>query len=188
MSRPWASALGCALLAVLGGTWCAPRDHGFRVTSTRPLPPLPGARPVTLVYAGYTRCPDVCPLVLARLAEALRRLPAGTRARVGVVMVSVDPRDRPEDVAAYARRFDPSFVGVAPSPAWRRRFEEAVGVLALPGEAGSLEHVATVLLVERGVPRLIYPLEFDPAGLARDVARRLAPWPWRIGAGTGLRW
>lgn len=162
--------MGCALLLVAG---CTPRDHGFPLQAGAPLPPLPGAREVTLVYAGYTRCPDVCPLVLARLAEVRRRLPAAQRARVAVVMVSVDPRDRPADVRAYVRRFDPSFLGVAPSAAWRRRFEAALGMVAVPGAAGTWEHAAAVVLVERGVPRLLYPVEFDPAGMAQDVARRL---------------
>lgn len=69
---------------------------------------------VTLLFFGYTNCPDVCPTTLAdwvRVREALGE--DAERARF--VFVSVDPeRDTPAAAMAYARTFHPSFVGLAP--------------------------------------------------------------------------
>ena len=67
----------------------------------------------TLVFFGYTSCPDVCPTMLATLArmrKALADLPPAQQPRV--LFVSVDPeRDDPARIAAYVRFFDPSFEG-----------------------------------------------------------------------------
>lgn len=65
----------------------------------------------TLLFAGYTHCPDVCPNTLAVLKSVQQRLPAGVT--VETVFLSVDPeRDRPENLAQYVDYFDPDFVGI----------------------------------------------------------------------------
>lgn len=73
----------------------------------------------TLVFIGFTFCPDVCPTTLARLAQAQKQweaLPESTRPRV--LFVSVDPeRDTPAALATYTRFFDPRIVGLTGSPA-----------------------------------------------------------------------
>lgn len=67
----------------------------------------------TLLYFGYTHCPDVCPITLARIATALRRLDAGVRDQIQVLFVSVDPnRDTPEVLQLYTDAFGPEFVGL----------------------------------------------------------------------------
>ncbi len=67
----------------------------------------------TVVFFGFTTCPDVCPTTLATLAQftkALTDLPEAQRPRV--LLVTVDPeRDDPAKLAAYVRFFDPSFLG-----------------------------------------------------------------------------
>lgn len=66
---------------------------------------------VTLVFFGYTRCPDVCPLTMARLAHAYEAL--GAPQGLEVVMVSVDPgHDTPEVMAEYLSRYHPDFIGL----------------------------------------------------------------------------
>ncbi|MGD8430417.1 MAG: SCO family protein, partial [Ectothiorhodospiraceae bacterium] len=61
---------------------------------------------VTLVYFGYTYCPDVCPMTLARLSSVLDRLTPAQRDDVSVLFVSVDPRrDSPERLAKYTAAF-----------------------------------------------------------------------------------
>ncbi|MBK1614682.1 SCO family protein [Rubrivivax gelatinosus] len=71
---------------------------------------------VTVVFFGYTQCPDVCPTTMVELAEVKRQLgPAGER--VQGVFVSVDPeRDTPELLKAYVANFDPSFVALRGTP------------------------------------------------------------------------
>jgi protein SCO1/2 len=68
---------------------------------------------LTLLFFGYTYCPDICPVHMANLAAVLRKLPPSTTNRVKVVMVSVDPeRDTPERLRSWLDNFDRSFVGL----------------------------------------------------------------------------
>lgn len=65
---------------------------------------------VSLVYFGYTSCPDICPTTLARFASAIRRLPEDIDATS--IFISVDPeRDDPEKASQYAQYFHPDFIG-----------------------------------------------------------------------------
>lgn len=67
----------------------------------------------TLLYFGYTHCPDVCPTTMSDLAVALHRLPAAERAKVDVVFVTTDPaRDTGPVIRAWLDKFDTSFVGL----------------------------------------------------------------------------
>jgi len=69
--------------------------------------------PVTLVFFGYTHCPDLCNTVLADVAAALRRVDPAVRAKVSLVFVTTDPeRDPPAVIREYLDRFDASFLGV----------------------------------------------------------------------------
>ena len=93
----------------------------------------------TLVFFGFTQCPDICPTTLAVLAQAGRQLadlPQAEQPRV--LLVSVDPeRDTPERLAAYVRFFDPGFIGATGSLAAIAAKAEAFGVpdakVTMPG-------------------------------------------------------
>ena len=96
-------------------------DPPFEVAST-PLTDTSGApysltedtdEPLTLVFFGYTHCPDICGQVMATLAGAMARLSDADRERVEVVFVTTDPaRDDEAVVEEYADRFDPEFIGL----------------------------------------------------------------------------
>ncbi|MFN8530100.1 MAG: SCO family protein [Anaerolineae bacterium] len=66
----------------------------------------------TLLYFGYTNCPDACPLTMAQFTQTKAAL--GDRAaEFNFVMASIDPqRDTPQDVRAYLDQFDASFIGM----------------------------------------------------------------------------
>ena len=65
-----------------------------------------------LVFFGYTNCPDVCPLTMARLSETYRNV--GEPEEVQVVMITVDPAtDTPARVQEYAENFHPDFLGLS---------------------------------------------------------------------------
>jgi len=67
---------------------------------------------VTVVFFGFTRCPDVCPMTMARLAEIYDNLE--NRDDVQVVMITVDPmHDTPDTTQRYAEAFHPEFVGLS---------------------------------------------------------------------------
>ena len=68
---------------------------------------------LTLVFFGYTHCPDVCTVVLSTLASAMTRLDDADREQVDVVFVTTDPqRDTEKVLRNYLDRFDPAFIGL----------------------------------------------------------------------------
>lgn len=68
---------------------------------------------VTLLFFGYTRCPDVCPVHMANIAGALKKLPHRIASRVQVVFVTTDPdRDTPERIREWLDHFDNDFIGL----------------------------------------------------------------------------
>lgn len=68
---------------------------------------------LTLLYFGYTHCPDVCPTTMATLAATLRALTPAQAARIDVVFVSTDPnRDTPAVLRAWLGQYDPAFIGL----------------------------------------------------------------------------
>ena len=71
----------------------------------------------TLLFFGYTQCPDVCPTTLSDLATVKQKLGAKGD-KLQVIFVSVDPaRDTPEILKAYMGNFDPSFIALRGSGA-----------------------------------------------------------------------
>ncbi len=92
----------------------------------------------TLLFFGFTNCPDVCPLTLSLLAEV--RADLATRApRLAprVLFVSVDPnRDTPERISAYLNGFDPEFFGVTAPDAELQPLLQALGVAVEKHEHG----------------------------------------------------
>ena len=74
--------------------------------------------PLTLVFFGYTNCPDVCSQEMADITSALVRIPKDQRKDVDVVFVTTDPkRDTVPVLTRYLGAFDPGFVGVTGSQA-----------------------------------------------------------------------
>jgi protein SCO1/2 len=71
---------------------------------------------VTVVFFGYTQCPDVCPATMVELAQVKKALGADGE-RIQGVFVTVDPeRDTPEVLKTYMSSFDPSFVALRGTP------------------------------------------------------------------------
>jgi len=70
--------------------------------------------PVTLIFFGYTNCPDVCSIVLREMAAALNKLEDATRQRIQVVFITTDPeRDTAEAITTYLDTFNfASYVGL----------------------------------------------------------------------------
>jgi protein SCO1 len=124
---------------------------------------------VVALYFGYTRCPDVCPLTMTNLAQAVRLL--GDEAdRMQGLFVTVDPKhDKPAVLGRYVRTFDESFVGLyGDSQAMQRTASE------FKVEA-NLHHSAPVFLFDRrGRLRLMLRPEATPEAIARDVRFLLA--------------
>jgi protein SCO1/2 len=68
---------------------------------------------VTLLYFGYTYCPDVCPLQLQNIAAAMKQMTPAEQAQVKVIFVTTDPnRDTPERLRSWLDNFDKRFIGL----------------------------------------------------------------------------
>jgi protein SCO1 len=73
---------------------------------------------LTLVFFGYTNCPDICGTVMGNLASAMTRLDDRDRDQVDVVFVTTDPeRDTPEVLRRWLDHLDKDFIGVTDDPA-----------------------------------------------------------------------
>lgn len=116
LGRVAAALLGVTLLAGCGGSSSADTeftgtvvDPPFEVAATTLSTTTgedlsladPGTR-LTLVFFGYTSCPDVCPLVMSSIAGALNRLDEDDRSQVQVAFVTTDPKvDSPQTMQDY---------------------------------------------------------------------------------------
>ncbi len=103
----------------------------------------------TLLYFGYTRCPDVCPTTMADVAQALQAVPAKIRQAAYVVFVTTDVKhDTGPVIAAWLRHFDPGlprqFVGLTGSQA-QIDAAQASAHVQLAEDDGQL-HAADVVL------------------------------------------
>ena len=117
---------------------------------------------VVMVFFGYTSCPDACPLALAEMAEAVRRLgPDGER--VQGLFVTVDPaRDTAEVLSKYVPAFHPAFLGLRGTPEetartaneWKIYFQANKPEGADDGHY-LVDHTSAIFVVDtRGAPRL----------------------------------
>lgn len=69
----------------------------------------------SLLFFGYTFCPDICPTTLAQLRQIKSELPQAAQDKLQIILVSVDPnRDTPQQLKQYLGYFDPTFVGLTP--------------------------------------------------------------------------
>lgn len=135
---------------------------------------------VTLLFFGYTHCPDICPLHVANVAAVLKRLPFEARDAIRFVFVTTDPaRDTPGRLKEWLGTFDPTFIGL-------RGTEEEVNrllfTLRMPpiqkdtAPAGSAEylvgHAAQVLAFGiDGKSRLEYPFGIRQEDWMQDLPR-----------------
>jgi protein SCO1/2 len=107
----------------------------------------------TLIFPGYTYCPDVCPTTLAFL-KALREKLKASGENLEVVFVSVDPtRDTPERLATYVHYFNPDFVGITAQEPELGRFAQMLGIAytKVPGstaQAYTMDHTAALILLD----------------------------------------
>ena len=71
---------------------------------------------VTLLFFGYTHCPDMCPLQMNMIARALKTLPAAVQSQFVVVFITTDPeRDTPQVLRSWLDHFDKRFIGLTGS-------------------------------------------------------------------------
>ena len=89
----------------------------------------------SLVFFGYTFCPDICPTTLAELRQLKKLLPEQAQENLQVLMVSVDPnRDTPEQLKLYLQYFDPEFIGLTGVLPDIQTLSNALSIPFIPGD------------------------------------------------------
>lgn len=131
----------------------------------------------TVVFLGFTHCPDVCPTTLTELSQAQKAwdaLPAERRPRL--LFVSVDPdRDTPEKTGEYAAYFHPdTLAATSPEPALQA-FATALGLvyMKVPLEDGdyTMDHSSALVLIDpQGRQAGLIRPPLVPADIAADLA------------------
>ena len=165
-----------APLELASGTWFpSPRPIGALSLTTHTGAAFTArelAGHPTLVFFGFTHCPDVCPTTLARLAE-IKKTAALPDLRV--LFVSVDPgRDTPAVLAPYVHAFDPDFIGATGTADEIKRLAQKFGVAVarvdLPGGDYMMDHSAAVFLLDRRAQIVaVFTPPFEVAPFAADL-------------------
>ena len=158
--------------AAIGGPFQLTDQSGQTVTDQS----LKG-RP-TLIFFGYTHCPDVCPTTLFEMSEVLKAMGADAD-RVNAYFVSVDPeRDDVGTIKSYLSSFDPHLKGLTGPPATVADVLREYRVYArkVPSKDGdyTMDHTALIYLMDRD-GRFVSPFNLNrkPEEAATDLKRYL---------------
>ncbi|WHI44796.1 SCO family protein [Microbulbifer sp. VAAF005] len=123
----------------------------------------------TLVFFGFTHCPDICPTTLSTLNNFYKTLDESTRASTDVVLVSVDPsRDKPELLGQYVRYFNSEFRGITGDFFKLKKFATQLNVpfnkVSLAEGGYTIDHGSQVVLINpRGHYHAFFKAPLDPA-------------------------
>jgi protein SCO1/2 len=130
-----------------------------------------------LVFFGYTNCPDECPAVMYKIAQALALLGA-TPARLQAVFITIDPtRDTPDLASRYAALFSPDIMELSGTPDAIKQViaEYHVDVGAPDAQSGAIAHSALLYLTgPDGHFIEAFPSNTSPAMLATKLGAAMA--------------
>lgn len=131
---------------------------------------------VTLLYVGYTHCPDICPTHLAEIAAALRDLPESVTQQVKVVFITADPeRDSSDVLKRYLKLFNPTFIGLTGT---REQTDAVQADLGIPvadrtdlGDGNyTVNHAAYIIAFAKDqAAELFYPAGMGQKELVNDL-------------------
>ncbi|NBC37171.1 SCO family protein [Novosphingobium sp. FSY-8] len=131
-----------------------------------------GGKPYA-IYFGFTRCPDVCPTSLAKMARLRARMGKDGE-KFAMLFVSVDPgHDKPKDIGQYVTLFGTPIIGLTGSEAQLAAIEKSYGVYVAkvpqPGGDYTIDHTAAIYLMDArgGFQNMIGHDESDDAALAK---------------------
>lgn len=158
--------------AAIGGPFQLTDQNGKAVTD-KSLKGKP-----TLIFFGYTHCPDVCPTSLFEMSEVLRAMGKDAD-KVNAVFISVDPeRDTPAAMKDYLSSFDPHLEGLSGDPAETAKVITSYRVYAkkVPTKDGdyTMDHTALIYLMDRE-GRFVSPFNMkrSPEEAAAELKRYL---------------
>jgi len=162
---------GLPSVAEIGGPFSLVDHHGKPVTDRDYL-----GKP-TLVFFGFTNCPNVCPSTLLELTNQLEELGPDAD-RLNVLFITVDPeRDTPQQLALYLSSFDSRIAGLSGTPENILAAENAYHIYArkVPLEDGgyTMDHTATIAVMN-SKGQYVDAMHYQaPAATTRAKLRRL---------------
>jgi protein SCO1 len=141
---------------------------------------------ITLLYFGYTNCPDECPLHMSNIASVLQEVSGEVNAKIKVVFVTTDPaRDTPAVIRRFLDHFDVTFVGLTGTQAEIEAAERAAkvpeAVLQPPSANGkyNVGHATQVIAYTLDdEAHIVYPFGIRQADWARDLPKLLSTTDW----------
>jgi len=134
----------------------------------------------TLVFFGYTNCPDICQVVMSTIVSALAKLSPEERRQLQVAFVTTDPaRDTPTALRTYLDRFDPDYVGLTGPMERIDRLAKPMDIFIkkgdkLPSGGYAVDHSTVVVAVHHGAGDLVWTGATSPADMAEDLEQILA--------------
>jgi protein SCO1 len=197
--RYWSSVTAVAIAAALGGIFLArslnspnalPLESGTAYPQRAPLGGFSlvdanGAKVTpaelrghpTLVFFGFTNCPNVCPTTLAQLVGVQQQAKVpGLR----IALITVDPeRDTPEQIGKYVASFGRDLIGLTGAPPEIVKAKRAFGVASeradQAGGGYTMDHSATVFVLDSEARKVaVFTPPLNPEALTRDL-QKLAP-------------
>jgi len=135
----------------------------------------------SLLFFGYTFCPDICPTTLAQLRELKSKMPKEAVDNLQVVLVSVDPnRDTPEQLKKYLGYFDPQFQGLTGELASIQKLANAVSIPFIPGDTSkenyTVDHSGNLVVIgPDGTQRGFIRAPLNNAKLAVQIPQMVKP-------------
>ena len=111
--------------------------------------------PLTVIFFGFTNCPDVCPMTLANLNQVIEKLGGNENNRLKVFFVSIDPeRDSPQIIKDYLDSFENKIYGITGDPKKVFLLSKSWGILneKIFNEGGGylINHSSSILLLSKG--------------------------------------
>jgi len=137
------------------------------------------ANDIVLIYFGYAHCPDVCPMALTQIGNAMHSLPESLQKHMHGIFISLDPRrDTPVSLSDYAHFFGPNIIGTTADAdtlsqiAYSWRVDYAVPDAAADSHY-TVEHSNFIYLVNK--QGRVVSL-FDERTQAKEIADAMALW------------
>jgi protein SCO1 len=154
-------------------------DLALSDTSGEPYSLATAEAPLKVVFFGYTKCPDICQVVMSTIASAVSRLDEEQRDQVEVVFVTTDPvRDTGQVLRTYLDRLDPAFVGLTGDLDRIIDLAKPMRVFVaegrkLPSGGYEVDHSTHVLGVTGDQTQLVWTQGTSPAAMAADIIKLL---------------
>ncbi len=196
------SAIAIALICVIAAVWWVTRADGpvsnnaysagdrFRLVTVdgRPFDRKSLLGSPSVMYFGFTRCPDMCPMMISRLIAARRTLGADA-ADFAIIFVTIDPKyDTPERLKTFVGMFDAPVIALTGTPEAIDRVADKAAVFVkhvkLPNGKDTIEHTTSAFVYDRDGDFVDAVLPGDSQQAMLERLRRVIAMPQTTASGA----